>query len=185
MTSSSADYRRKLKQNDPEKFAEYLQTQKSKAKANRDRLKNELKKKKPAEWAIKRHQHQLDLAKIRQKKYDQKKRIEKKPDLETHLIVKLKLKKKKTVNTRKSLSTKREYNRLMKKKQRENMSYQKKMWIKKRDREMKMSKREQLKLESTVNTSTNTTSAFNTKKTEWNLTSKVRKIQIPGLKLCT
>lgn len=72
--------------------------------------------------------------------------------------------------TRHLLESKREYMRLMKRKERENMTWQKKMWVRKKDRERKQQKRNELKRMSTqANNET-----FGSKRTEYNVTSKVR-----------
>ena len=81
-----------------------------------------------------------------------------------------------TTKTRNSLNSKREYNREMKRKEREKMSYQKKMWLRKKDKERKVEKR-RLEVEQTLKSSSpdkEQETNFKTKKSEWNATCKVR-----------
>ena len=84
--------------------------------------------------------------------------------------------KKEVQTTRNSIHIKREYNREKKREERAKMSYQKKMWIQKRDRERKlnirvMKKKQQIQ---SLDTSTWNESPFPSKKTVWNITSQVR-----------
>jgi len=64
-----ADYRRRLKEENPDKYKEYLMKQKERCKKAREDLKKQLAKKKPANEAIEKKNHQLKQQRARQAKY--------------------------------------------------------------------------------------------------------------------
>ena len=148
----------KLKEADPGKYKMYLQKQKIRAKERRQCLKKQLSVKKPSDSLLAKQAHLLRQQREKQRKY-----LEKKKKQETGLTSSSKPvpPKKQVVLTRYSIQAKREYNREKKRKERENQSCQKKMWIRKKDRERKAKKRLQMKQSSTK---LDVSSPFNTQK---------------------
>ncbi|XP_052084922.1 uncharacterized protein LOC127722119 [Mytilus californianus] len=173
--SKSAQYRKKLKEENPLKYSEYLEKQRERAKKNRENLKKELKKKKPSDEAKKQKHRQLEQQRQRQTQYIERKKSEN---------VNWKPKKKEKVTdtqTRNAIKSRQQYNRDKKRLERSNMSYQKMMWIRKKDREKKAAKRKQKRedADSKINKKGKLMqdqhgNAFSSKQTEWNVTTKIR-----------
>ena len=156
-----------MKEKDPEKYKLYLEAQRKRAKAHRDQLKKDLNKKK--ECTINLKEHMLSLQRVRryiEKKNNQNTGQSTFPSEKNECLTP-KYKRNKA-RTRQSVEKKREYNREMKRKECQNMSWQKKMWIRKKDRERKQKKRVKTKKEITH------TSPFSSKQTGYNVTSKVK-----------
>lgn len=171
--SKSALYRKKLKEENPIKYSEYLEKQRERSKKNRDNIKKELKKKNPSDEAKKQKHQQLEQQRQRQTKY-----IERKISENVNWKPK---KKEKVTDTRNAIKSRRKYNRDKKILERSNMSYQKKMWIRKKDRERKAAKRKQNREDADSNLSKKGKlmqdqqgNAFSSKQTEWNVTTKIR-----------
>ncbi|XP_052778463.1 transcription initiation factor TFIID subunit 3-like [Mya arenaria] len=139
----STTFRNKLKEDDPDRYKAYLDKQKLRMKERREKQKKELQKKNPSEAAKLQKQHELLLQRERQQKWLDKKKMEANGSIKTPP----RSVKKSVVATRHSIESKRSSNREMKRKERLVQSYQKKMWIRKRDRERKGLKREALKRE--------------------------------------
>ncbi|MES9901739.1 MAG: hypothetical protein ABW168_03535 [Sedimenticola sp.] len=132
MTSRSAKYRKRLKEEHPEQYQLYLDKQKSLSKHKRDSLKKELMKKKPIADALDRKQNQLKLQRARQEKYVKNKKSTAHKD-----TLKVKWTGIGKGVTRRCINDKREYQRLAKRKQRATMTPQKKTWVRKKDRDRK------------------------------------------------
>lgn len=97
-------------------------------------------KRHPDEIAVEKKKHQLELQRRRQTKYKEQQKLKSLTSHKTTLTVKLKTVSSKVL-TRNVVQSKREYNRVMKQKQRQNMTPQKRAWEKKKDRERKAQKR--------------------------------------------
>jgi hypothetical protein len=138
MASRTTDYRRKLKETNPVLYEEYLMKQREQSKKNRDALKKELQKKKPSQTSMQKRDKQLEKQRERQKKYWEKKKQEiLNGETPEKLKVKIPVFKKHTDRTRLSINSKKDYNRVMKTKQRSGRSRQKVVSDKKKDRDRK------------------------------------------------
>ena len=173
MVSRTTEYWRKIKLEDPARYAEYLQKQSERSKARRHRLKVELQKKRPTATALKRHNVIKEQTKLRQQKYRQK--CQNDPDKDRKQI------KVKVLATRKAVQLRRERWRLQKQQQRKKLSRQKKQAIRKKDQEFKQRKRKGIKpihdFKKTQKKSKNTgATGFSCTKSKWNAISKIRKI---------
>ncbi|XP_052777789.1 coiled-coil domain-containing protein 34-like [Mya arenaria] len=124
----STTFRSRLKEHDPGRYKEYLEKQRIRAKERREHLKKELQKKTPSPAAKQKKEHELQLQRERQRKWLAKKKAETMPSINIRKSVR-----KLCVETRHSKQHKREYNREKKREERANQSYQKKMWIRKKD----------------------------------------------------
>lgn len=155
-----------MKVENPEEYAIYLEKQRARSQNYRKNQKKECGKGNAKATDIRTKQ--LEKHRERQKKYvlklkQKESSCRKMP--EKALFVK--------PVTRKALcKKKKEYNRLKKREERAKMTYQKKMWVRKKDRERKAKKREK-ELRDKIKSNTGE-SPFPTKKTEWNVTTKVR-----------
>lgn len=130
--SKSTRYRNKIQITDPEKYQEYLRKQRDRNRALREKKRKELRVSNPSEAVLKKHDHEKELHRIRQRRYMQKREREGRTPSNPKKIRSL---------TRSQLKQKREYDRERKQKQRASMSYQQKTWERKRDRERKAAKR--------------------------------------------
>lgn len=177
MSSAVSQYRRRLKTENPDKYAEYLNDQKARAKRRREELKKELQKRKPSATALAQKEKEKRKARERQRKYMEKKRAsldkEDGHNGSQKLTVKITGKR-----TRLSGEKQRQYWRSAKQKERLNMSRQKKVAIKEKDRLRKRKQRESSKgvrqFPKETKAQENTKSPFSSKKTEWNITSTIR-----------
>ena len=124
------NYRRRLKEENPNKYKEYLIKQKDRCKRQREDLKKQLAKKKPASAAIDKKNHQLKQQRARQAKY-----LEGRMKSDNKQITFSK------PQTRNSIETKKVYIREMQRLYRSKMTTQEKNWMKKKDRERKQSRR--------------------------------------------
>ncbi|XP_060573349.1 LOW QUALITY PROTEIN: uncharacterized protein LOC132731228 [Ruditapes philippinarum] len=163
----SVVFRKQMKEQDPERYKEYLYKQKVRVKERREQLKKELQKKNPNPVAKQKKAHELQLQRERQRRY-----LEKKRQMNGSINTPLKSVRKPAVETRHSIQAKRDYNRVKKREERAKMSYQKRMWNRKKDRERKAKSR--MSKKASICVTSQSTSPFKTKKTEWNITSKVR-----------
>jgi len=127
----STKYRKKLKEQHPEKYQEYLKKQRERSKKSRESLKKQLAKKKPPKDATEKKKHQLAQQRLRQAKYMENR-------IENTLATP---KRGKAVKTRHNVQSRKEYNREMQSLCRSKMSSQKRNWIKKKDRQRKSLKR--------------------------------------------
>ncbi|XP_071132723.1 uncharacterized protein [Mytilus edulis] len=121
----SAQYRLKLKEENPLKYLNYLEKQRQRAKKTRENLKKELKKKQPSDEAKKQKHRQLEQQRQRQTNYIERKKSENinwKP---------WKKKKVADTQTRNAIKSRQQYNRDKKRLD----------WIRKKDRERKAVKR--------------------------------------------
>ncbi|XP_056020048.1 uncharacterized protein LOC125678236 isoform X3 [Ostrea edulis] len=170
MASRSTIYRQRLKDENPQKYQEYLDKQKAKSKEYREKLNKQLGKRHPNQNAINKKEQMLALQRERQKRYreNQKQNRSRTPS------------KLQVVFTPKTTSrNKKEYNRLMKEKQRSNMTSQKIAWVRKKDRERKAKKRAEKRMTQSIQqesaSTSNSSNPFPSKKSEWNITSNVKK----------
>ncbi|XP_060601388.1 uncharacterized protein LOC132754725 [Ruditapes philippinarum] len=135
--SKSALSRNKMKTEDPERYRIYLDKQKVTAKQRREELKRELQKKKGNEQSKAKKAHQNEMQRRRQKRYMERKK-------EQGISIQSSTPRTKAKpQTRNIIETRREYNRQKKRKERQEMSWQKKMWIRKKDRERKKKNRKE------------------------------------------
>ncbi|CAG2204613.1 unnamed protein product [Mytilus edulis] len=156
----SAQYRLKLKEENPLKYLNYLEKQRQRAKKTRENLKKELKKKQPSDEAKKQKHRQLEQQRQRQTNYIERKKSENinwKP---------WKKKKVADTQTRNAIKSRQQYNRDKKRLD----------WIRKKDRERKAVKRKHKgeDADSKINKRGKQASinAFSSKQTEWNITTK-------------
>jgi len=154
---------------DPAKYEQYLKkNQHEISKKQRDKLQKDMGKRHPDAMACEKKKHVLELPRARQRKYKHNLKLNSMLYSNKNVVFKPELKK----VTRKTLQSKREYNRLMKQKQRANMTPQKIAWERKKDRERKAATK--AKIMSRPNSSISTpescsTTPFTSKKTEWNI----------------
>jgi hypothetical protein len=193
--SKSAVSRHKMKETDPERYKEYLDVQRVRAKKGRMELKAELQKRKPSDAALTKKEKQLELQRARQSRYEENL---KKDAGNVKRTMTLKRKQASGTQTRHSTIAKKEYNRTKKQKQRETLTPQKKMWIKKKDRDRKAAKKAKVHTVplNRARTSTlpsiaeepiahkdtvceNAAPPFKSRQTEYNVTRKVKKT-LPG-----
>ena len=134
MAERMAAFRKKMREEDPERYQAYLAKQKLASQKRRDELKKELNKKNPSQSAKDQRDRDNKLSLARQKRYQKK--------LNDDGVAKKKGRPKaEKAQTRKELKDTREKNKMYKQKQRENLTPQKKAWIRKKDRERKQMKR--------------------------------------------
>ena len=139
MGSSSAVYRNKLKERDPQKYAEYLRKQRELSRKSRMALKEALQTKCPNTDALEKKAHQLALARERQARYNAKKRTSG-SKVRKKVVPALKSPTVKT-DANSSNKSQREYWTMIKRKQRATMSDQQRALEKQKDRERKAAKR--------------------------------------------
>ncbi|XP_050388651.1 uncharacterized protein LOC126820602 [Patella vulgata] len=176
MPSRSTEWRRKLKQTDPEEYKRYLEQQKVRNKNARDKLKEELKKKRPAKKLLEKKEHQKELGRARQKKYCSLNHTEYSDNKSSSKGSNGRCAK---ALTRQQQQSVKERNKHYKQKERKNWSVQKQVWMKKKDRERKRDKREQARArransQQSAPRNITTSSGYKTKKTQWNVTAKAR-----------
>ena len=134
MSERIAAFRKRMKEQDPAKYAAYLEKQRASSKKRREDLKKELKKAVPNPSAVEKHNRQKELAKHFFCLANAKKKA--------NNALQPTAKKPTKVLTRSEQEDKRAKNREYKKKERAGHNRQKKEWVKRKDRERKRSQRE-------------------------------------------
>ena len=167
MVSRSTELRRNLKKKHPEKYRQYLNEQKRRAKERRDVLKKELKKSRPSKISKEKHEKIKEQARLRQQKFREKQAAE--GYLQRTSNTK--------VTTRTAATTKKEIWREQKRRQRAKLSHQKAAAIRKKDRERKRAQvLARMKLTATAGGISNT--GYKSKKSQYNAIS-VAKSHLP------
>lgn len=123
MASRSTIYRQRLKDENPQKYQEYLDKQKAKSKEYREKLNKQLGKRHPNQNAINKKEQMLALQRERQKRYRENQKQNRNRTLSKLQVV---------FTPKTTSRNKKEYNRLMKEKQRSNMTRQKIAWVRKK-----------------------------------------------------
>ena len=138
----STEYRRKLKEENPEIYKAYLRKQQVRVKEKRKLVAKELNKHNPDERMLAKKKLQLVSHKESQRRYMERVRESGRQKTQKENVKRL---------TRIQLEKKREYNREKKREERAKMSKQKKMRVQKKDRESKAKMRRTKENTSTEN----------------------------------
>ncbi|KAG1683754.1 Zinc finger protein 226 [Nymphon striatum] len=149
--NASSKYRQRMKENNPERYEEYLRKQRERAKQQRDELRNELKKRGLSEEAKRKQERAKENNRERQRRYIEKLKekaednaAKEKKRTKPKLTVRLKsfdAAPGPSKSTRADNENQREKWRTAKKKYRSTVSRQKKQIIKEKDRDRKKQKK--------------------------------------------
>ena len=150
MASRSSEYLKKLKVNNPEKYHEYIVKQREYMKRHRENIKQELKKQNPTRAVLEKEKIKKQHATIRQKRYMERKLASGAVEI---------------VTSNKTHVDRREMNKLAKRKERAQHTPQKKACIRKKDRERKGARNENMSKSET----------YNMLKTQYNSVTNARK----------